>query len=234
MSKHTHNVLITGASSGIGRSLCLELAKRNVNIIAISRNQEKLESLVSAHENIIIIPFDLTSFSQYDQLKEIITKEVNCIDVLINNAGALINKPFEQMTIKDFNTMVDVNYKAPYFLTKLLLPLMLKSVIKKIINIGSIGGVDNTDKFPGLSIYSSSKAAIGNVTECLAKELSPKGFMINCLALGAVKTEMLQKAFPGYNPETTSEKMAILIAEFVMSHSQIINGKVLQLGGVEI
>jgi len=229
------NIIITGASSGIGRELALQCAQANHNVIVIARSIDKLNKL-SAHfnENIKAIQFDLTDIENYQSLYNSISKYTSEIDVLVNNAGKLINKEFVDFTPQEFDAIYNVNVKAPFFLTQTLWPLLEKSKTKQILNIGSVGGIMNTDKFPGLSIYSSSKGAISILTECLAKELSPKGAVVNCLALGAVETEMLKEAFPGYIPDVSPEKMATLILSFMSEKSRIINGKVLQLAGINI
>jgi 3-oxoacyl-[acyl-carrier protein] reductase len=227
--------VITGASSGIGYELALQWANLGYHAICIARREDKLAELKKkSPERIHPIVFDLVNFNEYPSLFKEIESITSYIDVLINNAGILINKPFDEFIPEEFDRMVNVNYKAPYFLLQGLLPYIENSTLKSIINIGSIGGVDNTDKFPGLSIYSSSKGAISTLTECLAKELSVKNISINCLALGAVRTEMLSKAFPGYIPNLTSEKMAKFIMNFILQNDHIINGKVLQVAGVEV
>jgi 3-oxoacyl-[acyl-carrier protein] reductase len=227
--------VITGASSGIGYELALQWANLGYHAICIARREDKLAELKKkSPERIHPLVFDLVNFNEYPSLFKEIESITPYIDVLINNAGILINKPFDEFIPEEFDRMVNVNYKAPYFLLQGLLPYIENSALKSIINIGSIGGVDNTDKFPGLSIYSSSKGAISTLTECLAKELSVKNISINCLALGAVRTEMLSKAFPGYIPNLTSEKMAKFIVNFILQNDHVINGKVLQVAGVEV
>lgn len=228
-------IVITGASSGIGYELALQWAAKNHNVIVIARNSDKLNSLRDNYpNNIRPIEFDLTRFNDYDNLLVEIKKLTSSVDILINNAGYLINKPFVEMTSVDFDTISNTNYKAPFFLTQRLLPLIQTSQKKDIVNIGSVGGVQNTDKFPGLSIYSSSKGAISILTECLSKELSPSGITINCLALGAVQTEMLSKAFPGYVPQLTPNKMAKIIISFILGNDHIISGKTIQIAGNEV
>ena len=227
--------VITGASSGIGYELALQWANLGYHAICIARREDKLAELKKkSPERIHPLVFDLVNFNEYPSLFKEIESITPYIDVLINNAGILINKPFDEFSPDEFDRMVNINYKAPYFLLQGLLPYIENSALKSIINIGSIGGVDNTDKFPGLSIYSSSKGAISTLTECLAKELSVKNISINCLALGAVRTEMLSKAFPGYIPNLTSEKMAKFIVNFILQNDHVINGKVLQVAGVEV
>jgi len=98
-----------------------------------------------------------------------------------------------------------------------------------IVNIGSMGGFQGSSKFPGLSVYSSSKAAVASFTECLAEELKETKIKVNCLALGATQTEMLEEAFPGYEAPLSANKMAEFIADFSLNSSKWINGKVLPI-----
>ncbi len=120
------------------------------------------------------------------------------LDVLINNAGQIVNKPFAKITEKELQAVYATNVFAPFTLIQTLLPVMTKKSRAHIVNIGSMGGFQGSSKFPGLSAYSSSKTALSGLTECLAEELKPNNIAVNCLALGAVQTEMLAKAFPGY------------------------------------
>ena len=92
-----------------------------------------------------------------------------------------------------------------------------------------MGGVNFTSKFPGLSLYSSSKAAISILTECLAEELMDLNIRVNAFALGAVQTEMLEKAFPGYESGISSQEMAKFIVNFINSSKNLINGQVIRV-----
>ena len=96
-----------------------------------------------------------------------------------------------------------------------------------VVNIGSMGGVQGSVKFPGLSAYSSSKAALANLTECLAEEYKETPIRFNCLALGSVNTEMLKDAFPGFEGSNEPNEMAKFIKEFALTGYKFYNGKVL-------
>lgn len=227
MEKQT-TILITGASRGIGYDTALQLAKDPVNqIYVLSRNEGKLKTLqqTANSNNIHIIPFDLANFDE----QKLITafNKVNKIDVLINNAGLLINEPFESLNIAKWRTIFEVNLFGVVQLIKSLLPQLTNGQKAHIVNIGSMGGVQGSSKFPGLSAYSASKAAIANLTECLAEELKDKNISVNCLALGAIQTEMLAEAFPGYAAPVTSESMAAYLASFALTGHQFHNGKII-------
>ena len=147
------------------------------------------------------------------------------IDALVNNAGALENKPFSETTTAIFESVYRVNVFGLASLTQLLLPLIdLKG---QVLNISSIGGVDGSSKFPGLAAYSSSKGAVNILTELLAEEYKATGPAFNALALGAVQTEMLAQAFPGFKAPVSADEMASYILKFALEGQQFFNGKIL-------
>ncbi len=220
------NIIITGTSQGIGFDLAKVLAQRKeVKIIAVSRNIAPLESL-KTFENLKPLALDITNADQYGHLLSLIDdffdKKVN---ILINNAGSLINKPMEQLAEADFQNLFDVNVKAPFFLIQNLLSRFVAP--SHIVNITSMAGYQGSSKFPGLSLYGASKGALATLTESLAEELKPNNISVNALALGAVDTEMLKKAFPGYKAPVNSSQIAAFIAGFALSAHHIMNGKII-------
>jgi 3-oxoacyl-[acyl-carrier protein] reductase len=228
------NIIITGASNGIGYYTALTASRKAAaNILAVSRNREKLVKLrekakkTNPASAIHILPLDVTNFKEEILLNELKKINFNSIDVLINNAGLLINKPFEELTGDDWLNMYKVNVFGPVKMIKALLPLMGKASKAHIVNISSYGGFQGSAKFPGLSAYSSGKAALANITECLAEEFRNKNISVNCLALGAVQTEMLGKAFPGYEAPTSAQQMAGFIVDFAFNGHNYFNGKIL-------
>jgi len=227
MNKQT-TILITGASRGIGYDTVLELAKNpNNQLIALARNEAKLSTLLTATtaDNIQILPFDLANFDSVKLIQSL--KNMPKIDILVNNAGLLINQPFEQLKLQDWKNIFDINLFGVVQLIQQLLPKLLAAPSAHIINIGSMGGVQGSSKFPGLSAYSASKAALATLTECLAEEFKDKNIKVNCLALGAVQTEMLAEAFPGYEAPMTSTSMAEYLAWFALNGHRFHNGKII-------
>jgi len=221
------NIVITGCSKGIGLEL-VKIWSKNHMVYGISRNREKLESLrasLSNPANFKFLSKDLVNID-HDDIKDFI--KVNKIDILINNAGLLINKPFSDIKYDDYRSLMDVNFWGAFNLSQLLVK-KLSNAKGHIINVSSMGGVNYTSKFPGLSLYSSSKAALSVFTECLAVELQTEQIKVNALALGAVETEMLNSAFPGYVADTKANEMASFIVEFANSSSNIINGQVIRV-----
>lgn len=223
------NIVITGASSGIGREVTIRLSEEPGNrIYAIARAKEALESLSEGarHKNIIAVPLDITSDrSSLLELKNRFRDEAGNVDILINNAGHLVNKPFEEHDEEDIRSSLAVNFTAAAMLTAELLPLMERGA--HVVNIGSMGGFQGSLKFPGLAWYSATKGALAILTECLAAEYEERGISFNCLCPGAVQTEMFSKAFPGFSAPVSPAEMARFIADFAVNGNKFFNGKIL-------
>ncbi|MCB0636623.1 MAG: SDR family oxidoreductase [Lewinella sp.] len=223
------NFLITGASRGIGYDTALALAAHEAHtVLAISRNAERLEKLATtAHQRygrnaIRVLPYDLTQPEPARLLDWVHAS--GPLHGLLNNAGLLINKPFRELTSADWQASFATNFFGVVELVRTLLPVLDRA---HILNIGSMGGFQGSAKFPGLSAYSASKGALANLTECLAEELREEGIVVNCLALGAVQTEMLATAFPGLQAPVASEQMGRFVAYFLQEGRHFFNGKVL-------
>ena len=216
-------IVITGASRGIGFESAKLFAASGHKVLAVSRNTDKLFEL--AKFGVTTFSFDLT-FKDYSELIEKV-KSFGEIDVLINNAGALVNKPFSEISNADLQFIYNVNVFAPFRLVRDLYPYF--SSQSHIINISSVGGVQGSVKFPGLSAYSSSKGALIILTECLAEEFKETKHRFNSLALGAVQTEMLNEAFPGYQAPVSAQEMAKYLVRFALEDGLFFNGKVLNV-----
>ncbi len=222
------NIIITGASRGIGYQLVKQLAATNGNtIFAITRNSEALtllfnELIKGEKTNVILLEYNYTSNCPIAWAQLLGNQK---IDICINNAGFLVNKPFGQLSNNDINGMIDVNFLAVANLIQQIIPFANKPC--HIVNIGSMGGYQGSSKFAGLSVYSATKAALACLSECLAVELKEQQIACNCLALGAVNTEMLAEAFPGYQAPVSPEEMATFIVKFAMEGHKYFNGKVI-------
>jgi len=218
-------VIITGASRGIGFELTKLFLNANYQVIALTRHTETLEAL--SNEKLQIISTDLSSKISIDKAVFTIKEKHQAIDFVINNAGTLVNKPFEDILYSDLEKTYQVNVFAPFYLSQQLLSVLGKKTKAHIVNISSIGGFQGSVKFAGLSSYSSSKAAVVGLTECMAEEFKEKNITVNCLALGAVQTEMLAEAFPGYEAPIKPSQMADYIFDFTTKGHQYYNGKIL-------
>ena len=227
-------ILVTGASRGIGYQVALKFASNpNNNVYVIARSEDKLNNLKEeaftryGFKNIFPIVLDLEAEYRNNDLSKLIKLKSNHIDILINNAGYLDNSLFENTSIDIAEKIFKINFFAPASLIKALLPIMGNGRTSHIINIGSMGGYQGSLKYPGLSFYSASKAALSSLTECLAEEFKDSDISFNCLALGAVQTEMLEEAFPGYKAPVSASQMADYIVEFAINGNKKFNGKVI-------
>lgn len=219
------NVVITGTSRGIGYELAKLFANQNHNVLAISRNTEPLEAL--NHKNIKTLSVDLCKNDEILQVTEFVKNNWKQVDILINNAGKLVNKPFTELTSDDFLEVYKVNVFGVAELTKSLIPYLQKG--SHVVTISSMGGIQGSMKFSGLAAYSSAKGAVITLSELLAEEYKEQQIAFNVLALGAVQTEMLQEAFPGFQAPVSAEEMANYIYNFSLTGHQFYNGKVLQV-----
>ena len=228
----TMNIVITGASQGIGRATVKKLSRDSSHsIVAIARNGQKLDELrqeclvENPGAQVFPVPFDLSSTGYTFNLLPHILKAFNTVDVLINNAGLLVKKEFLHLTDEDFDRAFDVNVKSVFKLTRALLGYFNNPA--HIVNISSMGGVQGSSKFPELALYSAAKGAVAVLTEAMAEEFKPRGIRVNCLAFGAVQTEMFAEAFPGYKAPMSSEEMGEFLADFAVNGQRFFNGKIL-------
>jgi short-subunit dehydrogenase len=227
------HVVITGASQGIGKALAKEFSKREqMNLYLISRSEEKLAhvsdqcSKINPETGITVVPYDLDRILLEDLPFEL---DLPRVDILINNAGLLINKDFLSTEPDEMMDMITTNFLVPACLIRKFADRMGRGAPSHVINMGSMAGFQGSKKFPGLSIYSATKAALASLTECLATEMLDKNIYFNCLAIGSVQTEMLSMAFPGYKAQLSPDQMAEFIVDFSISGYKYINGKVLPI-----
>ena len=218
-------IIITGTSRGIGFELVKILANQGHEILALSRNERPVQVLEKT--NIKAFSFDITQADDLGKVSDFVAHNWREVDILIHNAGAVLNKPFTEVSSEEFQQVYKVNVFGVAALTQKVLPFMNHD--GHILTISSMGGVQGSMKFPGLSAYSSSKGAVITLTEILAEEYKDSGPAFNVLALGAVQTEMLAEAFPGYKAPLSPEEMANYIADFALKGNKFYNGKLLQV-----
>jgi 3-oxoacyl-[acyl-carrier protein] reductase len=218
-------IVLTGTSRGIGFELAQLLANAGHEVVALSRKIDGIQSL--ENKSIHAISTDLSDPSSIDAAAKSLLDKWDRIDVLIHNAGMLVNKPFEQLTTADFQQCYAVNVFGVAALTQALMPAMNQQT--HVVAISSMGGIQGSAKFPGLAAYSSAKAAVITLFELLAEEYKENGPSFNTLALGAVQTEMLEEAFPGYQAPLTATEMASYIMDFALTGDKFYNGKTLQV-----
>jgi NAD(P)-dependent dehydrogenase (short-subunit alcohol dehydrogenase family) len=219
------NIVITGASSGIGFELALKFASKEYQVLAISR---KIPDAFLKQSNISCLSIDITNTNELELIKQFVLKKGwTKIDAIIHNAGHLILKPFEETTLEDFENTYKVNVFGVASITKICLPFLQNG--SHVVSISSMGGIQGSQKFAGLSAYSSSKGALITLSELLAVEYKDRGIAFNVLALGAVQTEMLAKAFPDYKAPISAGDMANYIFDFTTTGNRYFNGKIIEV-----
>jgi len=219
------NVIVTGTSRGIGFELVRWLSVQGHSVLALSRNPKPVAQLNLP--GVYAKGFDLTDTTACEGVAQWVSNTWGKANFLIHNAGSLINKPFSELTSEDFEAVYRVNVFGVAALSRALLPVLDPK--GHVVVISSMGGVQGSAKFPGLAAYSSSKGAVITLTELLAEEYKETGPAFNVLALGAVQTEMLAEAFPGYLAPVTAAEMAAYIGNFTLTGHKLYNGKVLQV-----
>ena len=218
------NIIVTGTSRGIGLELALQFANAGHQVLALSR---KTPQILIENSNVTCLSLDLSKEEDLSQVEQFLATSWGKIDAIVHNAGALLLKPFEETTSEEFENIYKVNVFGVANLTRICLPFLQKG--SHVVTISSMGGIQGSMKFAGLSAYSSSKGAVITLSELLAEEYKERGIAFNVLALGAVQTEMLEEAFPGYQAPLTAIEMANYIFDFTLKGNKYYNGKVLQV-----
>ncbi len=219
------NVVITGTSRGIGFELAQQFAKNGHQVLALSRNTAPLEKI--SHKNITTLSVDLSHNEDIQKAVNFLKSNWKHVDILINNAGKLINKPFTELTSDDFLEVYKVNVFGVAEITKGIIPFLQKG--SHVVTMSSMGGIQGSMKFGGLAAYSSAKGAVITLSELLAEEYKEQQIAFNVLAIGAVQTEMLAEAFPDYKAPLSAQEMANYIYDFSLTGNKFYNGKVLQV-----
>lgn len=218
------NVLVIGAGKGIGLELVKYYLRNDHTVYAVSRNLNNLQEITTKGLNFCRV--DIADSSGRADLEQWVMDIPVQLDVVVITAGLLIKKNWTELTEEDFHSLYTTNVFGVFDAVRRILPRIRRQG-GHIVTIGSMGGVSGALKFPGMIFYSSSKAALSNLTECLAVELSDEGIHVNCLALGAVETDMKNAAFPEFKAPHTPYQMASFIGEFSVHHGAYFNGKTL-------
>ena len=218
------NIIVTGTSRGIGLELALKFANSGHQVLALSR---KTPQILIENNNVTCLSIDLSKEEDLTQVKQFLASSMKKIDAIVHNAGALLLKAFEETSAEEFENIYKVNVFGVANLTRVCLPYLEKG--SHVVTISSMGGIQGSMKFAGLSAYSSSKGAAITLSELLAEEYKERGISFNVLALGAVQTEMLAEAFPGYQANLSASEMANYIFDFTLTGNKYYNGKVIQV-----
>ncbi|HET6647672.1 MAG TPA: SDR family oxidoreductase [Pyrinomonadaceae bacterium] len=182
-------VLVTGATSGIGRACALRFAAGGARIAAVGRNEDelsKLEKEVGAANNTLLLRADLSRTGEAERVVEQTVKAAGGIDVLVNAAGHIATGSIEDTTLEAWDTMLNINLRAVFYLMQKAVP----SLIQRRGNIVNVSSVTGTRAFPGVLAYCVSKAGVDQLTRCAALELASKGVRVNAVNPGVVVTEI--------------------------------------------
>lgn len=232
-------VIITGGARGIGKACAIELDKQGYNIVInYNTSKDEAETLIKQLNNAIAIQADISSFYETEKMYQIAYAHFGFISNVINNAGISQQKLFTDITDDDWDNMFAVNVKGTFNMCKAVLPEMIRRKCGKIVNLSSIWGLS------GASCevhYSSAKAAIIGLTKALAKEVAPSGINVNCVAPGAIMTDMLsslgEQTLELIKEETplgrlgTPQSIASAVAYLLSEQADFITGQVLSPNG---
>ena len=233
------NIIVTGASGGIGNSIVKKLYEVGANVLASGTKIEKLEELKKKYNNIKILNFDIT---QSDKIEEFIDKATDILggnlDCLINNAGITKDNLAIRMSIDEWKKVIDINLSSTFLMSKFAIKKMLKNKSGKIVNVTSVVG--HTGNI-GQANYTASKAGIVAMSKSLAIEYAKKNININCISPGFIKTAMTDKIDDKFKEAIISKIPSARLGEpddianavlfLISSYSDYINGETLHVNG---
>ena len=204
-------VLITGASSGIGKQTAIEFAKLGSNIILVARRKNKLEQveneLKQFNVNTLVCACDVSKKDQVEKMSKIVLEKFNSIDILVNNAGFAIYGSVYDLSVNDIESQMETNYFGMVYCTKNFLPLMLENKSGHIVNVASVAA---SFGLPGIASYCASKFAMLGFSEGLKHELNGTGVGITVVSPIMVKTDFFDhpsfEKMPKYSPTSLSAK----------------------------
>lgn len=228
MSLAGQTALVTGGSKGIGRAICLALAKEGANIIIAARNEseikETMDKLKEMGSKSLAIQADVRSEEDVRRLISMTIDKCGKLDILINNAGVAYKKRLEETTLEEYEKIIDTNLKGVFLCTKYAIPYIRESKNGKIINISSVGGLHGLPEF---SVYCASKFGVNGITESIASELEGE-IKVYTVCPGAVDTDMYRSLFsniPPLKPEHIAEK----VLELASPDSKVTSGKIIEI-----
>ena len=238
MNLKDKKILITGATGGIGNSLVEKFHNLGSLIVATGTNEEKLNKLKKKYPKIIVEKFKLDEHSKIEEFVDKVQKNLNGLDVLVNNAGITLDNISLRLTEENWKKVIDINLTSTFLMCKYIIKKMLKSKYGKIINITSIVG--HTGNL-GQANYAASKAGILAFSKSLALEYAKKNININCVAPGFIKTEMTDKINEEFKKILiskipsgdlgTGEDVSNCVAFLASDMSKYINGETIHVNG---
>ena len=233
------NIIVTGASGGIGNAIIKKLSETGANILASGTRIEKLEELKKNFENIKILKFDISESDKIEEFIENATNELGgSLDVIVNNAGITKDNLAIRMSLDEWQKVININLTSTFLMSKFAIKKMLKNKSGKIVNITSVVG--HTGNL-GQANYTASKAGIVAMSKSLAIEYAKKNININCISPGFIKTAMTEKIDDKFKEVIISKIPSARLGEpddianavlFLSSdQSNYINGETLHVNG---
>lgn len=217
-------VLITGGGSGIGAACAEEFLRRGRAVVVVGRTASRLRSVKGA----LALAGDVGDEAFARRAFAAARRRFGSVDVLVNNAAHLVKKSFVDTTAAEWDETMRTNLRGPFLFSREFLRAAKPG--RAIVHIGSLGGVQGTEKFPGLSAYTVSKYGISGLTAALAVEARPRGVAVFCVAPGAVDTAMLRKAAPGLKAGAVPADIAKVVADLADSaRPDLLSGAVIPL-----
>ena len=208
--------IITGASRGIGRAAAFELARQGADVVLAARDAHALDAGASAireqGQQALAIPTDVADEQSVERLVSTTVGAFGHVDLVINSAGALVNRPLADLDAASWDHVLAVNLRGTFLMCREAFRHMIPRQGGVIINVSSLSGVPGVEKFPGLSAYNASKYGVAGLTEILAVEGRPHGIRVLAVSPGAVDTEMLRQAAPHLTPGMTPDDLARILA----------------------
>ncbi|WP_440672850.1 3-oxoacyl-[acyl-carrier-protein] reductase [Candidatus Pelagibacter sp. HIMB1715] len=233
------NIIVTGASGGIGNSIVKKLNESGANILASGTRIEKLEELKKEFEKINILKFDISQSEKIEEFIEDATKELGgSLDCIVNNAGVTQDNLAIRMNLDEWRKVIDINLTSTFLMSKFAIKKMLKNKLGKIVNITSVVG--HTGNL-GQANYTASKAGIVAMSKSLAIEYAKKNINVNCISPGFIKTAMTDKIDEKFKETIISkipsarlgepEDIANAVCFLCSDQSNYINGETLHVNG---
>jgi len=215
MTDATHTprevAVVTGAGSGIGRATAVRLAAEGLHVLAAGRTPATLEETAALHDGIQPLLTDISAEEDVERLAAAAT-QAGRLRVWVNNASVVDPAPFAELDPPRWDAVLGVNLRGTYLCCRAAFAAMAGTGGGTIVNLGSLSGVPNVEKFPGLAAYNVSKAGVLALTEAVALEGRAHGVRCVALSPGAVDTEMLRRAAPHLKPGVTPDDVAAIIA----------------------
>ena len=232
------NIIVTGASGGIGNSIIEKLDKLGANILASGTKIDKLEALKSKYSNVKILKFDISQSDKIEEFVDQATKELGGLDCIINNAGITQDNLAIRMSIDEWKKVIDINLTSTFLISKYCIKKMLKNKKGKIVNITSVVG--HTGNI-GQANYTASKAGIVAMSKSLAVEYAKKNINVNCISPGFIQTDMTDKIDFKFKETIISkipsarlgqpDDIANAVVFLISNQSDYINGETLHVNG---